>query len=71
MEGQPLINYHDLRKLSPEKAREIIRKVLDNKGGNVSETARILGVSRATVRRGRDGELGDISRKPLSSPNSW
>lgn len=69
MEGQPLINYHDLRKLSPEKAREIIRKVLDNNGGNVSETARILGVSRATVRRGRDGELGDMSRKPLSSPN--
>lgn len=63
-----MIKYHELREISPEKAREIVRKVLDKSGGNVSETASILGVSRATVRRARDGDLGDMSRRPLSSP---
>ena len=43
--------YHDLRKTSPEAARLLVRKVLEQNGGNVSKTARILGISRKTVRR--------------------
>lgn len=63
-----MITYHELRKISPEKAREVLRKVLEKQGGNVSKTARILNISRPTVRRARDGALQDQSRKPLHSP---
>jgi len=49
--------YHDLRKTSPEAARLLVRKVLEQNGGNVSKTARILGISRKTVRRAREGPL--------------
>jgi len=62
------ITYHEMRQISNEKARELVRKVLENTGGNVSKTARILGVSRKTVRRARDGTLSDYSRRPLHSP---
>lgn len=64
-----MLNYHEIRALSPEKAREVIRKVLKQNGGNVSETARILHVQRRTVRRARDGTLKDKSRRPHHSPN--
>ena len=61
--------YHDLRKTSPEAARLLVRRVLEQQGGNVSKTARILGISRKTVRRAREGPLEDLSRRPKSSPN--
>lgn len=56
--------YHELRKISPSKAREFVRKVLENQGGNVSKTAKLLGISRNTVRRARNGPLDDLSRRP-------
>ena len=61
--------YHDLRKTSPEAARLLVGKVLEQNGGNVSKTARILGISRKTVRRAREGPLEDLSRRPKSSPS--
>ena len=42
----------------------LVRDVLKNNNGNVSKTAKILGISRVTVRRARDGELHDLSKKP-------
>lgn len=60
----PIRFYHELRKASPEKARMLVRKVLEQNGGNVSKTARILGISCHTVRRARDGSLSDLSRAP-------
>lgn len=63
-----MITYHELREISPQKARELVRKVLVKQGGDVSKTARILNVSRPTVRRARDGKLEDKSRRPLHSP---
>lgn len=63
-----MITYHELREIAPEKARELVRKVLAKQGGDVSKTARILNVSRPTVRRARDGTLEDRSRRPLHSP---
>jgi transposase len=69
MEEQPMsILYHELREIESSKARELVRKVLKNNNGNVSETARILAVSRNTVRRARDGSLEDLSRRPHHSP---
>lgn len=64
-----MLNYHEIRALSPEKAREVIKNVLKQKGGNVSKTARILHIQRRTVRRARDGTPEDKSRRPHASPN--
>jgi putative transposase len=46
----------------------MVRKVLVRNHGNVSEAARVLGISRQTVRRARDGGLDDLSRRPHRSP---
>ena len=62
------ITYHEMREISNEKARQLVRKVLENTGGNVSKTSRILGISRKTVRRARDGTLSDYSRRPVHCP---
>lgn len=64
-----MITYHELREISPQKARELVRKVLARQGGDVSKTARILNISRPTVRRARDGALEDKSRRPHHSPS--
>jgi len=61
--------YHEIRKIEPSKARKLIRDVLESNNGNVSKTARILNISRHTVRRARDGPLEDISRRPKRTPN--
>ena len=62
------IGYHELREISKEKARQIVRKVLNKNEGNVSRTAQILEICRKTVRRARDGSLSDYSRRPKKSP---
>ena len=61
--------YHTLRKNNPESARLLVREVLKKNNYNVSKTARILSISRQTVRRARDGTLADLSRRPKLSPN--
>ncbi|ADQ39698.1 Integrase catalytic region [Caldicellulosiruptor acetigenus I77R1B] len=63
-----IIPYHEIRKISPEKARELVRKVFEANNKNVSKTAKILGVSRHTVRRAIYGPLEDKSRKPKTCP---
>jgi transcriptional regulator with PAS, ATPase and Fis domain len=52
MEKEQIMNIpsHELREISKQKARELVRKVLENTGENVSKTARILQISRKTVR---------------------
>ncbi|KYC45193.1 MAG: Bacterial regulatory protein, Fis family [Candidatus Methanofastidiosum methylothiophilum] len=64
-----IISYSELRKQSKVFAREVIRKVLNRNNGNVSKTASIMGITRNTVRRARDGSLEDESRRPKKSPN--
>src|SRR5919108_1725017 len=61
--------YHELRKASPKRARGLVRKVLEQNNGNVSKAAQVLGISRNSVRRARDGVLDDVSRRPHSSPS--
>ncbi len=58
-----IISYHELKNL-PEKAIELIRKVFKNNNKDVSKTAKMLGVSRHTVRRAIHGPLEDKSRRP-------
>lgn len=45
-----------------------MRKVFENNNKNVSKTAKILGISRHTVRRAIYGPLEDKPRKPKTSP---
>ena len=68
MEDCHMMNiYHKLRDNNPESARILVREILKNK--SVTKTAKILHISRHTVRRARDGSLKDYSRKPKHSPN--
>jgi putative transposase len=62
--------YHELVEISKQRtaAREVVRRVLLNNAGNVSETTRILGTSRKTVRRAQEGPLEDYSRRPKHMP---
>ncbi len=55
----------------PEKARELVRKVFVANNKNVSKTAKILGISRATIRRAIYGPLEDKSRKPKTCPKKF
>jgi len=55
-------------KHGPEAARDLVRTVLAEQSGNVAETARILGITRPTVRRARDGNLEDGDRTPKNQP---
>ena len=64
-----MLEYHEIRKQSPEIARKLIKKVLHKNNGNISKTASILDICRKTVRRARDGTLEDISRRPHNSPH--
>lgn len=63
-----IIPYNELRKISPEKARELIRKIFEANNRNVSKTAKILNISRHTVRRAIYGPLKDRSRRPKNCP---
>ena len=66
-----IISYHEIRKISPEKARELVRKVFENNNKNVSKTAKILGVSRHTVRRAIYGPLEDKSENLKLAPENF
>ena len=63
-----MISYQEIRSISPNKAREIIRRCLLKKKGNVSAVARSLHIHPKTVRRARDGTLEDQSKRPHTSP---
>lgn len=45
-----IITFHELRKISPEKAREIVRKVFKENNHNASKTAKIYIKSSEVVR---------------------
>lgn len=63
-----MLTYHEIRAISPEKAREVALKILKENNGNVTKTARILNIKTRTVRRARNGPLIDRSRRPCTSP---
>jgi len=56
--------YHDLRKIQPKTARKLVREVIKKKHGNIPKTAKILHITRNTIRRTRDGSFEDISQMP-------
>jgi transposase-like protein len=43
------INYKELRKISPETARQAVVDYWQNNGGNIAEVARTFGINRCVV----------------------
>ncbi len=67
--GKLRINiYHEYRKISPAKARELVRKVYERNGKKIKRTARILHISKNTVKRAIRGPLADKRRVPKNQP---
>jgi len=62
------LDYEELRKISPKAARQAILQIYKANQGNVSATARLVGVTRKTVykalRKQEAGNLEDASRAP-------
>ncbi|HNQ32044.1 MAG TPA: helix-turn-helix domain-containing protein [Candidatus Woesebacteria bacterium] len=62
------LDYNELRSISPKAARQAILQILAANKGNVSATAKLLGVSRKTVYKAMhkkaSGNLDDTSRAP-------
>jgi transposase len=62
------LDYQELRSISPKAARQAILQILKANDGKVSETARMLGVTRKTVYKAllkrNAGNLDDASRAP-------
>jgi len=67
------LDYQELRSISPKAARQAILQILKANDGNVSNTAKVLGVTRPTVykamRKKEAGDLEDTSRAPHSVHN--
>ena len=60
------LDYQELRRSSPIAARQAILQILKAHKGNVSQTAQVLNISRATVykaiRKKKEGEVHDATR---------
>ncbi len=67
------LDYQQLRTISPKAARQAILQILRSCDGNISETARILGITRVTIykaiRKQKKEDLGDASRAPKRVAN--
>lgn len=66
------IEYKTLRELSPETARLAVLEYLGTNGGNISEAARVFGITRPVVydirKKAAEGDLTDRSRAPKRQP---
>ena len=67
------INYKELRKVNPEAARLAVLEYLKTNGGNISDTARIFGITRPVIycilHKAKKGNLRDLPRIPFHQPN--
>lgn len=62
------LDYQELRSISPKAARQAVLQILKANRGNVSQTAKLLGITRPTVykalQKQSTGDLDDASRAP-------
>ncbi len=67
------INYKELRKVNPEAARLAVLEYLKTNGGNISDTARIFGITRPVIycilHKAKKGNLKDLPKIPFHQPN--
>lgn len=68
-----VINYKRLRKINPETARTAVLEYLQANKGNISETAKVFGLTRAVIydiiRKREQGSLQDRPRAPKRVAN--
>lgn len=68
-----LLDYQELRTISPQAARQAVLQILKSCDGNITKTARVLNVTRATIyktlRKKKDHNLSDASRAPKTVVN--
>ncbi|GIW62767.1 MAG: hypothetical protein KatS3mg090_0593 [Patescibacteria group bacterium] len=60
--------YHRTRKKSPEDARELVREVYEKNERKIKRTAKILRISKNTVKRAIRGPLNDKDKTPKRQP---
>lgn len=67
------LSYLELRKISPQAARQAIIQIFRSTQNNVAETARLLETTRATIykalKKQKCGRLDDLSRAPTHVAN--
>ena len=67
------IDYKTLRSINPEAVRKAVLEYLSTNGGNVSDAARVFGITRPVVydilRKEEEGDLRDRSKAPRQCPN--
>lgn len=68
-----VIDYKRLRKINPEAARTAVLEYLKSNGNNVSDCAKVFGLTRAVIydiiRKSKEGNLQDRSRAPKKVSN--
>lgn len=68
-----VINYKRLRRINPEAARTAVLEYLQARRGNISETAKVFGLTRAVIydiiRKREQGSLQDRPRAPRRVAN--
>ena len=66
------IDYKSLRKINPEAARQAVLAYLESSGHNITETARVFGITRPVVydilKKQGAGDLTDRSKAPHRRP---
>ena len=66
------IDYKMLRKINPEAARLAVLELLDSNGNNISDCAKIFGITRPIVykaiKKRQEGNLSDSSCAPHTQP---
>ena len=72
MKGGTHIDYKMLKKINVVAARTAVLEYLSSNGRNISDCARVFGITRVIVykalRKKKEGNLSDSSRTPLSQP---
>lgn len=66
------ISYKELRKTSPQAARQAVVNYWQNNGGNIADVARMFGINRCVVydilHKWSEGNLRDRAKTPLHQP---
>lgn len=66
------ISYKELRKTSPQAARQAVVNYWQNNGGNITDVARMFGINRCVVydilHKWSEGNLRDRAKTPLHQP---
>lgn len=71
--GKMVIDYKRLRRINPEAARTTVLEYLQSNGGNISDCAKVFGLTRAVIydiiRKKQQDNLQDRSRAPKRVAN--